>query len=210
MSQANWDTNVTTLEEAHRESQRREKRLSILRVAAQAFNAGGFYQTSLNKIAKELNVTKPTLYYYVKNKDDILDGILAIAIAQFRAMIADVEASQSSGMMKLRRFFLRYAELVTDDFGTCLILMRTNAPEEKFRQPYHELSAEVFQSLQTIINNGMSDGSIGRCDPKFMASALLGTLNETVYWHQVGKGSAMDSAEKFLIAFSSGLAPRLD
>ncbi len=40
--------------------------------AAQMFNERGFHATSLDDIAARLNVTKPTLYYYVKNKDEIL------------------------------------------------------------------------------------------------------------------------------------------
>ena len=32
----------------------------------------GFHATSLDDIAARLSVSKPTLYYYVKNKDEIL------------------------------------------------------------------------------------------------------------------------------------------
>ena len=32
----------------------------------------GYYKTSLDDIARMQNVTKPTLYYYIKNKEDIL------------------------------------------------------------------------------------------------------------------------------------------
>ncbi len=41
-------------------------------VAAQMFNERGFHATSLDDMPAHLNVTKPTLYYYVKNKEEIL------------------------------------------------------------------------------------------------------------------------------------------
>ena len=55
-----------------RETQRQAKRDAVLQAAAQLFNERGFHATSLDDIAARLHVTKPTLYYYVKNKDEIL------------------------------------------------------------------------------------------------------------------------------------------
>ena len=208
MSQTIWDDGIQSREEEHKREQHRQKRMSILRVAARAFNTHGYYKATLASLAQELNVTKPTLYYYVKNKDDILDGILAIAIEQFRELIRTSAELESIGLEKLRSFVLNYAELVTDDFGTCLILMRINAPEEKFRQPYHDLSKEVYVGLQAIIQSGIEDGSIGPVDPKYTASALVATLNETVYWHLVeGRESPKDAAVQFFQVFEAGLKP---
>lgn len=191
-----WDTTLKQKENTHRDAQRQAKRLSILRTSARLFNEHGFYQTSLEQIATSLQVTKPTLYYYVKNKDDILAGILAKALDECRNAIKSAKLLQGSGLEKLTAFAQAYGQVVSDDFGACLILMRTNAPEDKFRAPYHELSAEVFSALQAIIVDGIEDGSINECSPKFMAGALLGALNEAVYWHQVkGRRSPQETAD---------------
>ncbi|MDJ0753617.1 MAG: TetR/AcrR family transcriptional regulator [Ardenticatenaceae bacterium] len=201
-----WNETIQTRAETHRAEQHRTKRMSILRVAARAFNQNGYYHTSLTQLAAELNVTKPTLYYYVKNKDDILEGILTIAIEQFQAIVTAAERLDTTGLEKVRRFFADYAHLVSDDFGICLILMRINAPEEKFRRPYRNLSRDVFDGLQRMIQSGLDDGSIAPCNPKYMASALIGTLNETVYWHLAeGRDSPQNTAEKFFKVFEQGL-----
>ncbi len=55
-----------------RELQRQAKRDAVLQAGAQLFNERGFHATSLDDIAARLGVSKPTLYYYVKNKDQIL------------------------------------------------------------------------------------------------------------------------------------------
>src|ERR1700749_2472714 len=55
-----------------RDDQFAAKRAALIRKAARAFSARGFYNTSLDDIAEELGVTKPALYYYVKNKEEIL------------------------------------------------------------------------------------------------------------------------------------------
>ena len=182
-----------------REEQRELKRMAILRCAARLFNQNGFRQTKLSDLAEQLNVTKPTLYYYVKNKDDILAGILGEAMRQLRRLIDDVASAEISNLEKLRTFTNQYAAVMTDDFGACLILTRVSALGTPFHALYQDASREVFTALRQFVAAGVADGSIADCDPKYTASALLGTLNETVYWYLVeGKESPEDSAGKIL------------
>ena len=75
MSKAGWNEVVMS-----RDEQRRQKRMAVLRTGARLFNERGFDRTSLDDIAAELNVSKRTLYYYVKNKDDILFECNRVAI----------------------------------------------------------------------------------------------------------------------------------
>ncbi|MEM7336356.1 MAG: TetR/AcrR family transcriptional regulator [Chloroflexota bacterium] len=202
--QIRWDDGIQSVNE-----KRQIKRMAILRVGAKAFNQNGFSQTSLNSIATQLNVTKPSLYYYVKNKDDILIGILEIAAKQLRELIENTAVSAEQGLPALRTFFEAYGRIVTDDFGACLILMRINAPEDKFRRLYHGLSSEVLTAVTAIISRGIVDGTIAECDAKYMASAMLGTMNETVYWYLIeGRESPQDTAVRFFELFEQGLLPR--
>ena len=47
------------------------KKQAILRAAARLFRERGFEQTRLTDIADALNITKPALYYYIGNKEEI-------------------------------------------------------------------------------------------------------------------------------------------
>lgn len=201
MDSAEWGNGVLSRQEQHK-----LKRMAILRMAARLFNQDGFRQTTLRQLAQQLNVTKPALYRYVKNKDDILEGILELAMVDLREMIGRVNSAEITGIEKVRRFAVEYGDVMTDDFGACLILTRISALDSRFRQQYQVASREVFTALRGVVREGISDGSIRACDPKYAASALLGTLNETVYWYLVnGKESARDSAEAFFNVFEFGL-----
>ena len=48
------------------------KREAVIHAAARAFNERGYHNTSLDDIAAALEVTKPTIYYYVENKEQLL------------------------------------------------------------------------------------------------------------------------------------------
>ncbi|HBY62044.1 MAG TPA: hypothetical protein DEH78_19665, partial [Solibacterales bacterium] len=48
------------------------KREAILRTAVEMFHNRGYASTSMNEIAEKLHITKPALYHYFRNKEDIL------------------------------------------------------------------------------------------------------------------------------------------
>ncbi len=55
-----------------------DKRVAILRTAAQLFADNGYEATSLDKIADQLGMHKATLYHYVSNKESILYQCLVL------------------------------------------------------------------------------------------------------------------------------------
>ena len=185
--------------------------MAILRMAAQMINRKGFREMSLDDLAEQLAVSKPTLYYYVKSKNGILEGILEMAMERLGEIVsAETKADAAgSGLERLTRFFEQYAAVQTDDFGACLIMTRANIRHEQFREKYATASREVSTAVRTIIRDGIKDGSIAPCNPKYMSVAMLGAINETVYYYMHnGKESPADTVTEFLSAFQVGLLPR--
>ena len=96
-----------------REQQREAKRNAVLSTAAQMFNERGFHAASLDDIAARLQVSKPTLYYYVKNKDEIL---LECVKKGLHLILEGIEASRQAGgnaVDQLRACMQVYADIVT-------------------------------------------------------------------------------------------------
>ena len=48
------------------------KRDAVLMTAVHTFSARGFYATSLDKFAATLQISKPTIYHYLGNKEQVL------------------------------------------------------------------------------------------------------------------------------------------
>ena len=136
-SMTSWGQNVQS-----RAEQRELKRLAILRAAAQSFNSIGYHQTNLNSLAESLGVTKPALYRYVSGKQDILRQCLEIAMAEVHETIDELEAEQANsslnGKEQLKKMFVRFAQMSSDDFGACLILSRGAVSDEDFKEQYRK------------------------------------------------------------------------
>lgn len=192
-----------------REEQREMKRMAILRTAAQSFNSSGYHQTSLNDLADTLGVTKPALYRYIEGKEDILKQCLNIAQEQIHTAIVELEAatvnSSLTGREQFKLFFTRFAEMSSDDFGACLILSRGSVADESFRDQYRAVAREISQSMNKIVDIGMADGSIKTSSGRLLVAAMLGAINEAVYWQQKeGRVSPEKIAEQFFSLFELG------
>lgn len=56
----------------------------VLAAAIALADGGGIDSLSMRKLAQALGVEAMTLYYWVANKDEIIDGILDLVLAEFR------------------------------------------------------------------------------------------------------------------------------
>ena len=171
---------------SHREQQREAKRNAVLQAAAQLFNERGFHATSLDDIAARLNVTKPTLYYYVKNKDEIL---LQCVRQGLDMMLEGIEASRAAGgkaIDQLMTCMQVYARIVTMDFGMCLIRVGDEQLPPESRKELRRLKSAIDQEFRRLVAEGVAEGSLQPCDPKMTAFVIAGALSWIGRWYQPG------------------------
>lgn len=195
--------------EANTDEPREAKRLSILKAAAHIFNERGFHHTSVAVVAEALGVSKPFLYYYLKNKDDMLFECSRIATEQLHSMLDEVRAAKLSGWDRLVRLLRGYAQVMTTDFGICLI--RNTAPgflppeaRKKLWTGRRRLNSEV----ERIIAQGIADGSIRSCDPKIVSFALFGAFNWISFWYREdGPLNPETIADYYIDLLARGIQP---
>ena len=169
-----------------RAAQHQAKRDAVLHVAAQMFNERGFHATSLDDIAARLNVTKPTLYYYVKNKDAIL---LACVKKGLDMTLEGIDASRAAGgnaIDQLRACMRTYAEVVTQPFGMCLIRVGDEEVPEPSRTELRRMKSEIDQAFRRLVAQGVQEGTLAPCDPKMTAFVIAGALSWIGRWYQSG------------------------
>jgi AcrR family transcriptional regulator len=173
------------------------------------FNERGFHATSLDDIAASLNVTKPTLYYYVKNKDEIL---LACVNKGLRMTLDGIEASRQAGgnaLDQLRACMQVYAEIVVQPFGMCLIRVGDEEVPEPSRTELRRMKSEIDLAFRRLVARGVEEGSIAPCDPKIMAFVIAGALSWIGRWYQPeGSYSAQQVIEQCLAALLGGVLTR--
>lgn len=194
------------------EEAREAKRLAILEAAAKIFNQRGYHVTSMSDVADALGVSKPFLYYYLKDKEDILYQCSRVATEQLHGLLDEVRAADVSGWERLAMLFRRYADVMTTDFGICLI--RSTAPGNMKRETREKLWSgrrRLNREVERIIAQGIADGSIRSCDPKKLSFAMFGAFNWITFWFQSdGPQKPETIADYFLDIFARGVVAPAD
>ncbi|MGJ7542594.1 TetR/AcrR family transcriptional regulator [Variovorax sp. LT1R16] len=164
--------------------QREVKRNAVLQTAAQLFNERGFHATSLDDIAERLHVSKPTLYYYVESKDQILLECVRTALDLMHDGIEAVRHAGGSAIDQLQACMRIYTGVVTQDFGMCVIRIGEDPLPEPLKTELRRLKAGIDHQFRRLIADGVAEGSLAPCDPKMAAFMLAGALSWVGRWYR--------------------------
>lgn len=188
---------------------RERKRHAVILTAARAFSERGYHNTSLDDVARELNVTKPTVYHYVQNKEQLLFECFRAGLRQIMDAVEEVKNSPASARDRLSAVMTRYAEAVTSDFGWCMVQAENQDLSTAMSKKVRVLKSEIDQGMRALVSAGIQDGSIRKCDAKITAFALAGAMNWIAYWYNSDDAlTPADIAQRFIELFLKGLEPR--
>lgn len=192
-----------------RQRGRELKRDAVVRAAAREFNRKGYHNTSLDDIAARLEVTKPTVYYYVTSKEQLLFQCFLAGVEQIRAAFRDTRRLQLPARQRLWAVLRHYGEAMASEFGWCMAHAEDQDLSAAMSRHIKVLKSEIDHGIRRLIREGLQDGSIHPCDPKMTAFALAGALNWIAYWYREDQSlTGAQIAAAFLAIFENGLRPR--
>ena len=158
------------------------KRHAILTVAAQMFAQRGFHEITIDDIASRLQVTKPTIYHYIRSKDDIFFQITQFALDEIRSEVATKAGETLPAIERLDKFIHVYGEFLLTDFGLCMALVSDRVLDPKPRRELRRLKKKIEEQVRDIVEDGKRDGSITVADTRMFTFALFGALNWMPQW----------------------------
>lgn len=185
------------------------KREAILQVAARLFRDRGYENTSVNELADELGVTKPTIYYYFENKDDILLVIMSIAQERIIETLREVSTSPGSGIERLQEAMYRYSLILMSDFGQCLAIISNDTLLPQSRAEVEGRIRTADELIFAIMDQAVAEGAIRFPDRRLAYHAIFGALNSTAFWYKpTGRLAAEQIARDMAQMLLDGLRPR--
>lgn len=188
------------------------KRDAILRAAAQMIRRRGYSKTSLADIAEVLNVSKPTIYYYFRNKDEIIREVLRNTTEVILDPADHPEdypnAPGLTGADRLERYVRRIARMVADDMVCCLLTTPREMLNAETLHEYDVCAPMVDKMAEQIIRDGVQDGTITPCDPRRAHHFIIGALVFLPAWRETGSNADQTIADSFVDFVMRGLSPR--
>lgn len=165
-----------------REALNEAKRIALIRAAGRAFKAKGFHNTSLDEVAALLNLTKPSLYYHVSSKADLLyqchDYALDLGEAAFQ-----YGKEGRDGLDMLRRTLKKYMESMTHDFAAYSVLSDLNDMQPAHKRAILKRRREFDTRFRALVSEGIADGTIRQVDPMLTVAWFMGAINAIPRWY---------------------------
>lgn len=186
------------------------KREAVLKTAAELFLEKSYSRTSMNDVADRLHITKPALYHYFENKEEILLACYRLGAGLIEETLNEIAAHCGNGLQKVEAFIYSYANVMTLNFGRCVMRLDEGDLTADARTEVRSYKRKIDRRLRSFIQEGISDGSISPCDIKIAAFAIAGALNWICMWYvPAGPSSAEEIAAQFARTLTQGLsAPR--
>lgn len=190
-------------------SERERKREAVLRAAVRTFNARGFHAASLDEVASSLNISKPTIYHYLGNKEQVLLECVTRGLEMLQQAADTAKLESGTGLDRLRSFLRRYVEINMDDFGRCVIRTGDEMLSADGATRFRQLKSRIDQAMRNLIRDAIADSSIDPTDVKILAFTLAGALNWPARWHRPDGALSTEAISAAMIdMLTSGLAPR--
>lgn len=183
------------------------KREAILVTAVQLFLEKSYGRTSLNDVAQRLSITKPAIYHYFRNKEQILVECYRLGTAMIGETLDQIAAHCGTGIEKVAAFISAYANVMTADFGRCVMRLDEGDLSSVARAEIRARKKQIDRRLRSFVQEGIEDGSITPCDPKLAAFSIAGALNWICMWYESGDPlSPEEIATQFARTLTQGLA----
>jgi AcrR family transcriptional regulator len=160
------------------------KRRRILEVSAHLFFEQGYERTTLDDIARQLQVTKPYIYSYFQNKVDILFEICQTGIRKSLEVLDAALSLKASPMVRLKSAIEKVAHTVIEKRKYVVVYMREekNLPQDDAQKILEQ--RRVFDHRITeLLDEGILAGEFSMPDKLVTATTIGGIVSWLPNWY---------------------------
>ncbi len=131
----------------------------IVKTSLRLFLQKGFYNVSMQDIAKEIGISKPAIYHYFKNKDKLIEGVLDLFSEKTKIFMKDYYKNTEDYKESLRDYlhlipaFKNIEEILLDE------------KKERFNHSFNEFLLSVSK-YNPILKERISKDIIGAIEKK--------------------------------------------
>ncbi len=168
------------------------RQVEILKSAAAAFRRRGYHGASVDEIASALQMTKGNLYYYFKNKEEILYACHDYSLSVILDLLDEIRRKPTAADEKLRELITAFVHLILDELHGTALTLDLQALSPPLLKKVIARRDRFDQGLRAILKEGMDQGLFASGDPKLVAFAIMGAVNWIPKWFDPAGAASSD------------------
>jgi len=158
-------------------SNKKEKRIEILKVAKRIFAHYGFKKTSMDDIAVDMGLAKTSLYYYFKSKNKLFKAVIEYESEILLAKLKEEVDKQDSPEEKIKSFFITRMEYLKNFINlyklTTTIAKEVLSHAEETRIKFIDAEKKI---ILEILNMGLDKEIFEINNPELVALGLIASI----------------------------------
>jgi AcrR family transcriptional regulator len=182
------------------------KRIEILRAAAGIFRRRGYHGASVDQIASARNMAPGNLYYYFRNKEEILYACHDYSLGLILKELKEVEQSGLAPDRQMHRLIVAFVHLFIDVLHGTAWTLEVEALSPPLLKKVIARRDRIDKAFRRIIREGVDAGLFARRDPKLTSFVIFGAINWIPRWYDpAGQATSHEIAQVFADYLVAGL-----
>jgi AcrR family transcriptional regulator len=161
-----------------------DKKTCILLAAEKLFSELGYEGTSTRHIAKEAGANMAMINYYFGSKDGVFMEIMSNRIKDLNSQLISIQEENIPVIDKFMRVIEQYVRRVLGNISFHKMMHRELSLAQR---------PENLNSIESLINQGIEDGSFRKVDVRMVIATIMGTItNVATAPSKITAGSNLD------------------
>jgi TetR/AcrR family transcriptional regulator len=181
-------------------------RVDILKAAARSFRQLGYHGATVEQIAAALQMKKGNLYYYFRNKEEILFACHQYSLDRLTRLLEDVTQTGLQPDEQLRRLIVAFVHTILDELHGTALFLDLEALRPAHLKTVIARRDRFERGVRRILEDGIESGRFVAGNPKLLAFAVFGAVNWIPRWFNPGGPAGSEQiADVFAEFFIRGL-----
>jgi AcrR family transcriptional regulator len=160
------------------------KRERILQAAQRLFHEQGYADTTIDQIVRELGVTKPFVYYYFRNKQEIFEVLAWVPSVACFTVLDDPDDSRPAHE-KVARALHELIRLTMAHYPSSFFAFREpQAFRPEFSAELRRLANHFYTKLCALLEQARADGTLEFGDARVTAQAACSISGYMYTWYR--------------------------
>jgi len=170
------------------------KRRRILEEASHLFFTNGYETTTLDAVAEQLNVTKPFIYSYYRNKGELLYEICQTGIQLSLTVLEEALSIEGTATERLKMVAERVARIIIENQRYISVYLREEKSlDSEDARRIRDLRHQFDLQLSDLLEKGKRTGEFDILHPSRTAIWVSGLLTWIALWyHEGGRWTATE------------------
>lgn len=165
--------------------QHEAKRTNLLAAALEVVSERGYFETTMDDVARRAGVAKGTLYLYFKDKPAIFVGLVDWLLEQALGILDAVAARRLPAREKLAAVMREWAAGVLSRPGVLALMSmdsihQSSAVMERFRRECLPHFERMLDGVAAIVEQGVRAGEFRKTEPRLAAMMVMGGFRAAV------------------------------